>query len=203
MLKQEKDAHMGTAFLRPVRSEAIISWAYVWAGFFLCSFGPPHAARGDDWPQWRGPYRTGVSAEKGLLSEWPAGGPKPLWSVADQGVGYSGPAVVGETLYVMGTRGDTESLLALDVHSGKERWAVPIGPLFTFPGNSWGDGPRGTPTVVDNRVYALGAQGILLAADARTGQVAWRANLPKDLGGIITSVGGGHEKIGWGYCESP
>jgi outer membrane protein assembly factor BamB len=103
----------------------------------------------------------------------------------------------------MGTRGDTEYLLAIDALSGKERWAVPIGPLFTFPGNSWGDGPRGTPTVVDNRVYALGGQGMLLAADARTGQKLWQVNLAKDLGGVISSVGGGPEKIGWGYCESP
>jgi outer membrane protein assembly factor BamB len=103
----------------------------------------------------------------------------------------------------MGTRGETEFLLALDVSSGRERWAVPIGPLFTFPGNSWGDGPRGTPTVVQNRVYALGGQGILVAADARNGQVLWRVNLAKDLGGVISPAGGGPEKIGWGYCESP
>jgi outer membrane protein assembly factor BamB len=123
--------------------------------------------------------------------------------VADLGVGYSGPAVVGETLYVMGTRGDTEYLLALDVLSGKERWAAPIGPVFTFTGNSWGDGPRGTPTVVDKRVYTLGGQGILLAADAATGRTLWRVDLPKDLGGVISPIGGGPEKIGWGYCESP
>ncbi len=160
-------------------------------------------ARADDWPQWRGPLRTGVSPEKGLLAQWPESGPTLLWCVADTGVGYSGPAVVGQTLYVMGTRGDTEQLIALDVTSGKERWAVPIGPLFTFAGNSWGDGPRGTPTVIDNRVYALGGQGILVAADAQNGRVLWRVNLPKDLGGVISSVGGGPEKIGWGYCESP
>jgi outer membrane protein assembly factor BamB len=163
----------------------------------------PHSLRAEDWSEWGGPYRTGVSAEKDVLSEWPAGGPKLLWSVADIGVGYSGPAVVGEMLYVMGTRGDTECLLALEVGTGKELWAVPIGPVFTFQGNSWGDGPRGTPTVVDNRVYALGGQGILVAADARSGRAQWRLNLPKDLGGVISSVGGGPEKIGWGYCESP
>jgi outer membrane protein assembly factor BamB len=172
-------------------------------GLCLCGLSLPRVSKADDWPEWRGPNRTGVSSEKNLLPEWPAGGPKLLWSVAGLGVGYSGPSVVGETIYVMGSRGDTEYLFALDVRSGKERWAVPIGALFTFPGNSWGDGPRGTPTVADGRVYALGGQGILLAADAQSGQVVWRVNLPKDLGGVISSVGGGPEKIGWGYCESP
>jgi outer membrane protein assembly factor BamB len=183
---------MGRALLKPLL-------AYTLTAFLVLA----HTTRADDWPEWRGPNRTGVSAEKNLLAQWPAGGPKLLWSVADLGVGYSGPAVVGDTLYVMGTRGDTEYLLALDVSSGKESWALPIGHVFTFPGNSWGDGPRGTPTVVDNRVYALGGQGVLIAADARSGRSVWRMDLPKNLDGVISSVGGGPEKIGWGYCESP
>ncbi|HKG78903.1 MAG TPA: hypothetical protein VKA78_05775, partial [Pyrinomonadaceae bacterium] len=44
-----------------------------------------------DWPQWRGPDRTGVSSETGLLKQWPAGGPKLLWQVNDIGDGYSTP----------------------------------------------------------------------------------------------------------------
>jgi len=210
---------MGSAFLSTMRCEPTTAWRCAFLGYLFCCLSLPHVARADDWAQWRGPDRTGVSKEKDLLPEWPADGPKLLWSVADIGVGYSGPAVVGDMLYIMGTRGDTEYLLALDVLSGKERWAVPIGPVFTFPGNSWGDGPRGTPAVVDNRVYALGGQGILLCAEAppppsgiggekeapdvRTGRTLWRVNLPKDLGAVISSVGGGPEKIGWGYCESP
>src|SRR5690348_14669686 len=55
----------------------------------LCASLAPAA----DWPQWRGPGRTGISQEKGLLSEWPAGGPKQLWHITGVGDGYGAPAV--------------------------------------------------------------------------------------------------------------
>src|SRR5262245_46944652 len=106
-------------------------------------------ARGDDWPQWRGPNRDGVSKEKGLLKAWPKDGPKLAWKIDTLGAGYSGPAVVGDRVYIMGTRGQDDVLFCLDATSGKEVWKQPVkvGPLYTFKGNSWGDGPRATPAV--------------------------------------------------------
>src|SRR5215467_7011440 len=59
------------------------------------------AVAANDWPQWRGPERTGISKETGLLKEWPADGPKLLWQAKDIGDGYSTPAVVGDRLYVI------------------------------------------------------------------------------------------------------
>ena len=44
----------------------------------------------DDWPQWRGPRRDGVSAERGLLKQWPAGGPPLVWQTKGAGDGYAG-----------------------------------------------------------------------------------------------------------------
>jgi outer membrane protein assembly factor BamB len=158
---------------------------------------------GSDWPQWRGPDRSDVSQEDKLLERWPAGGPSLLWTYANTGVGYSGPAVVGKRLFIMGARGPTEYLIALDTATGKETWTLAIGPTFTFKSNNWGDGPRGTPTVDDGRVYALGGQGELVCAEASSGKEMWRISLPGDLGGEISPAGGGPEKIGWGFCESP
>jgi outer membrane protein assembly factor BamB len=160
-------------------------------------------ALGADWPQWRGPDRTDVSRETGLLPSWPKSGPPLVWSYAEAGVGYSGPAIVGRRLYTMGARGPTEYVLALDTETGKEVWASPVAPTFTFKGNSWGDGPRGTPTVEGDRVYALGGQGELVCLQAATGKEVWRLSLPKDLGGEVSPAGGGPEKIGWGFTESP
>src|SRR5262245_45609070 len=97
-----------------------------------------------DWPQWRGPERTDVSAETGLLKSWPEKGPKRLWLFNQAGNGYSSFAVVGNRLYTLGTRDDKEILLALDAERGTEVWTAPIGPILD---NGWGDGPRGTPTV--------------------------------------------------------
>src|SRR5262245_52274015 len=85
------------------------------------------SARADDWPQWRGPDRTDVSRETGLLKAWPRGGPKRLWVFKDAGIGYSGFSVVGDTLYTMGARGSTEYLIAVNVKDGSQKWAIEIG----------------------------------------------------------------------------
>lgn len=143
-----------------------------------------------DWPQWRGPQRDDVSQESGLLGEWPEGGPKQAWVKTDCGIGYSGPAIVDGRLYIMGARDGQELLLCLEESSGKELWAAEIGDQLQ---NDWGDGPRGTPTVVDGFVYALGAQGNLIKVDARSGELVWKRAM-QDLGGK-TPV--------WGYAESP
>src|SRR5260370_26382400 len=79
-------------------------------------------ARADDWPQWRGPDRSGVSKEKGLLKTWPKVGPKLLWTYRDAGLGYSQPAVVGDRIYTIGGRDGTEYVIALGVTDGKEAW---------------------------------------------------------------------------------
>src|SRR5437762_962025 len=68
-----------------------------------------------DWPQWRGPDRTDVSKETGLLKSWPAAGPKLQWTFKDAGLGYSAPAIVGERLYLMGAREGNEVVYALDL----------------------------------------------------------------------------------------
>jgi outer membrane protein assembly factor BamB len=111
--------------------------------------------------------------------------------------------VVGDRLYIMGTRGDTEFLVAIDVKSGKEVWASRIGPRFTFKGNEWGDGPRATPTVDGSVVFAQGGQGDLVCADAATGKECWHVSLLKDLEGEISPLGGNTWTTGWGFTASP
>jgi outer membrane protein assembly factor BamB len=149
------------------------------------------AVRAEDWPQWRGPNRDDVSKETGLLKAWPKEGPKLLWTCRDTGIGFSGPAVVGDRLYTLGADEKTESVIALDVTTGKKLWSTPVGPLYT---NGYGDGPRGTPTVDGDRLYALGGLGDLVCVEAATGKLVWQKNLAKDLGGSVP---------GWGYTESP
>src|SRR5437773_8860217 len=81
-----------------------------------------------DWPQWRGPRRTGISQETGLLKEWPKDGPKLLWQIPDIGDGYATPAVVGTRLYLLGNRGmDNEFVQALAVQDGKTVWSTRLG----------------------------------------------------------------------------
>jgi outer membrane protein assembly factor BamB len=160
-------------------------------------------ARADDWPQWRGPDRSGVSKEKGLLKTWPKAGPKLEWTYRDAGLGYSQPAVVGDRIYTMGGRGDTEYLFALDAKDAKELWHTKVGPLFTFSGNKWGEGPRSTPTVDGDLAYALGGQGILVCVKAADGSEVWRKDLPGELAADVNPIGGGPPKVGWGFTWSP
>jgi outer membrane protein assembly factor BamB len=148
-------------------------------------------AQADDWPQWRGPNRDDVSKETGLLKEWPKDGPKLLWTFKDAGTGYSGPAIVGDRLYTMGADAKSDTLYALDTRTGERLWSTEIGPRTSL---DRGDGPRGTPTVDGDRLYALGSQGELACLEIAGGKKVWSVNLIKDLGG---------SRPKWGYSESP
>jgi outer membrane protein assembly factor BamB len=146
-----------------------------------------------DWPQFRGPNRDDVSKETGLLKEWPPGGPKKLWSFDKAGLGYSGFSVAAGRLYTLGIRDGQQTLLCLDAATGKEGWATPFGPDAKGYNTGWGEGPRSTPTVDGDHIYALGPTGDLVCAAARDGKITWQKNM-KDFGG---------KTFGWGYAESP
>ena len=128
--------------------------------------------------------------EKGLLQDWPEGGPKKMWTVNDAGLGYSGVTVQAGSLYTMGAFDKKEMLLAYNSSSGEKLWEVHVGELLT---NGWGDGPRMSPTISNGKIYALGARGNLLCVLAKNGKQVWKKSLVDDLGGKVP---------GWGYTES-
>ena len=145
----------------------------------------------DDWPQWRGKNRDGVSVEKGLMKTWPQGGPALAWTAKGAGDGYSSFSVVGGKVYTLGARSGTEYVMAFDEATGKKLWEVANGARFS---NDRGDGPRATPTINGGTVYAYGASGDLSALDAATGKSIWKIN-------VLQKFGGGN--ITWGLSESP
>jgi len=150
------------------------------------------SVRADDWPQYRGPDRTGISKETGLLKTWPAEGPRLLWTFQGAGSGYSPPAIVGDRLYTMGARDKTDFLYALDTRTGKEVWATAIGPLRPA---GWGDGPCATPTVDGQRMYAVTTWGALHCVQTASGKIVWSMHLKNDLQGKVIHDGR--------YTESP
>ena len=161
----------------------------------------------DDWPQHRGPNRDDVSSESGLLQSWPKGGPPLLWTYNDAGIGYSGPAIVGNRLYTIGGRGEMEHLIALDLAAVKdgtvaESWATPVGKTFQWEGNRWSAGPSSTPTVDGDRIFALGGNGDLVCVGI-DGKEVWRKNLPTELEAQVNPIGGGPKNLGWGFTWSP
>lgn len=175
---------------RPSSTSFPLSPLLVLAAFALFAF--PAAA---DWPQWRGPERDGKAPATGLLERWPEGGPPLAWSAGGLGEGFSSLAVVGERLYTLGDLEDGQYLIALSREDGRRLWATRVGPRWE---DEYG-GPRSTPTVAGDRVYALGTDGDLVAADAASGRIVWRHHLPDDFGGRMMQIGG----TDWRWSESP
>lgn len=150
-----------------------------------------------DWPQWRGPDRTGISKETGLLKEWPKDGPPLRWKAANIGTGYSTPVVVGGRVYLQTTdeAADTEFALALDEKTGKEVWKTPIGKVGKNVGPQY-PGTRSTPTVDGDRLYCVASDGRLTCLGT-DGKARWQKSYVKDFDGAV-----GTEKFGWAYSES-
>ena len=158
--------------------------------FFARGFTGDTLAEEADWPQWRGPNRDGISNETGLLKSWPAEGPKALWRVPI-GEGYAGISISEGHLYTMGAEGDDEFVVCLNAETGKEIWRVRVGDKFT---EGQGDGPRSTPTVDGNVVFALSARGNLYALDSKNGGQLWERDFIKEFGSDVPS---------WGFATSP
>ncbi len=157
----------------------------------------------EDWPQMQGPQRDNKSPETGLLDTWPEAGPPLAWSFKNAGVGYSSPAVVDGRVYLTGGRDGKAELFCLDAESGTEQWSLPLNQkIFDFEGNSWGTGPRATPTVDGNVVYALSGDGQLVCATTE-GELKWQLGMVENLGGSVNAIGGGPKTYGWGFCWGP
>ena len=140
------------------------------------------ALAASDWPQWQGPDRTRMSKETGLLKEWPAGGPRMIWTAGNLGTGYGSMAVAGDRVFVQGARGQNSFVIALNRADGKEVWAKAVGPIETRMRTNMGAGPRGTPTVDGDRLYVLTEDGDL-ACLKTDGSVVWQLNILKEFRG--------------------
>jgi outer membrane protein assembly factor BamB len=148
-----------------------------------------------DWPQWRGPSRTGISTETGLLRQWPAAGPRLVWRIDAIGDGFSTPSVVGDRLYIIVNEGmQNELVKALNVADGKTVWSTRIGRVGNPDQSPPYPGARSTPTVDGDTLFALGSDGDLAALDAKTGTIKWKKSLRADFGGVPGE---------WAYSESP
>ncbi len=167
---------------------------FLYAAFFFLVLLAPAAA--DDWPQWRGPKRDSVSREKGLLQAWPQGGPKLLWKATKLGDGpsYSTPAVSGGRIYLLAMQGNEEVAIALEEKDGSRLWAKRVGGVGKNPASNNWPGPRSTPTIDGDALYALSSDGDLTCLGLARGELRWTRNLRKQFGGSSGK---------WAYAESP
>ena len=141
-----------------------------------------------DWPNWRGPNHDGISTEKDWNPEALKKDVKKIRNV-NVGDGYSMVAVKDGKVYTMGNKDEKDSVYCLDEATGKELWK------YSYPcGKGSYPGPRSTPTVDGDMVYAVSREGDVFCLKASDGSVVWKKNVIKDYGA---------ENIGWGIACSP
>jgi outer membrane protein assembly factor BamB len=145
------------------------------------------------WPGWRGKDRDAVSKDKGLLQEWPKGGPKLLWTFEAAGFGYGTPAIVGKEMFILGKDDDGEFIKKLST-DGKELARAKLDHGDNKYNTGWGGGPRSTPSVDGDLVIALSSNGRLVCFDRGTLSEKWAKSLVDDFGSKPPM---------WGYAESP
>ncbi len=148
-------------------------------------------ARAADSPQFRGPNRTGVFEEKGLLNAWPEGGPAVSWTAKGLGRGYSSVAVAGGRVYTTGMREDQTGLIfVFDENTGAPEQAVPYGKESV---EEQAPGSRATPTIDGNRLYLMSGLGVLYCFDTAKNETVWEANVLDRFGA---------KNITWQLAES-
>ena len=144
-----------------------------------------------DYPQFLGPHRNGTLQGIKLGRDWSERPPQLLWR-QPIGAGWSAFAVVGNLAITQEQRGEYEMVVCYDLHSGQERWSH--GDHDRYEATPAGVGPRATPTIVEDRVYTLGATGILNCLDLATGERIWSEDILYDNNAELAS---------WGMSGSP
>lgn len=144
-----------------------------------------------DWPQFRGPNLDKISQETNWTAEALVPKPKIAWR-RDIGIGYSGPAIVGDAVYVVGYADGKEHVRRLRASDGEVVWT------HSYAGgqvdNMNAGGPGATPTVKDKYVYTNGRQGQVHCLAAADGEVIWSVQLTKRYNVKVPI---------WGFSSSP
>jgi outer membrane protein assembly factor BamB len=127
----------------------------------------------EDLPAYRGAGRDGVVVGPPLNQDWQASPPRELWR-HPVGGGYSSFSIVGHNAITLEQRGPDEAIVCYDADTGRELWEHHYPAAFDEA--MGGPGPRSTPTIAGDAVYAFGAFGDLCCVDLITGQLRWHVN---------------------------
>ena len=155
-------------------------------GFLITSLALPAA---QDWPQWRGPARTGVIEGFKPPASWPDR-PKQIWKV-QAGIGHASPIVAAGRVYLFSRTGDQESISARDLMTGKELWRQAYDATYTMnpAATAHGKGPKSTPVHDRGRIFTFGISGVLSAWQAQDGRLLWRRDFKKEFKSTVPDFG--------------
>jgi outer membrane protein assembly factor BamB len=149
-----------------------------------------------DWSQWRGPSRTGITTTFVAPATWPER-PRQVWKV-QAGIGHSSPVASGDRAFQFSRIGEQEAVTAYDLATGKQVWRNAYDAPYTMnpAATSHGKGPKGTPLVHRGRVYTLGISGTLSALDVKDGRVVWRKDFKREFPQTSPEFGAAMSPIG-------
>ena len=150
----------------------------------------------EDWPQWRGVERDAVWRDTGLVERFADDGLVVKWRAPVRG-GFAGPAVAGGRVFVLDyqetpgsrTMDGYERLVVFNEESGAMLWAKEWPAAYRNIHVKFATGPRATPTVKGDRVYILGAAGMLSCFDTATGDLIWRVDTVAEYGVTVPVFG--------------
>jgi outer membrane protein assembly factor BamB len=136
------------------------------------------SAFAEDWPQFLGPNRNGVSSEVGMIERFSTNGPTLVWE-KEIGTGYSAPSIRDGKLVLFHRLANEEIIEALNATNGRPIWRYAYPSNFQDP-YGYNNGPRCTPLLSENFCYTFGAEGILTCLDLKTGKLVWQRNTAKE-----------------------
>ena len=154
----------------------------------LCSLSVATMAADTDpnWPCLRGPDHDARVSVTNLTFPWPAGHPIRLWK-ATIGDGYSGLIVVGDRIFTQEQTRSGQSVVCLDLNTGKPLWST----RYNFPWQLGGSypGPYGTPAWHDGKIFFSDCYGAVGCVSADLGGLLWTVDLTAQFKGAGNDFG--------------
>jgi outer membrane protein assembly factor BamB len=151
--------------------------------------------RGADWPSFLGPNRNCKSVERGLPTEWPKNGPPIVWQTAI-GTGHAAPTISNGRLFHFARFDDTVRLTCFNAESGEILWICEY-PTDYVDILGFNNGTRASPVVDGDRVYTLGAEGVLQCVRVEDGSPLWRIQSSKEFDVVKNWFGAGSTPLVW------
>ena len=194
------DCLVGRPLLRPTRNLTVwpVRLGSVRCLLLVCVvfrlFSSPLFAK--DWPQWRGLTRQGLWTETGIVERFPDNGLRVSWRVPVR-AGFAGPVVADGRVFVLDYQEDAgsrrmdgaERLMCLDEETGDVLWTSEWPATYRNLHTTFATGPRATPSVNENRVYVVGAAGMILCFDTETGAIVWQVDTVGEYGTTVPVFG--------------